>query len=152
MNKIGTQWRKVMCKEWNKRRERLQKTLEVNVANLVNHMGCAAFSVPVLNKTATLTLTQDTVPKNINGTIVEALYEKALLLACERIADSDQTYEEATTANFWAERFLDQASDGIGNEKLAAEFVKRSGKTQHASDCATSCSPAERPSTCDCDE
>jgi len=36
-------------------------------------------------------------------------------------------------------------------EKLAAAYVELSGKLIHASDCATSCSPAETPGRCDCD-
>lgn len=35
--------------------------------------------------------------------------EAALRLACERIADSDQTYEEAKTADDWMQHFLEAA-------------------------------------------
>lgn len=41
--------------------------------------------------------------------------------------------------------------DGSAAEVLAGYWIKSSGKTQHASDCATSCSPAMCPGPCDCD-
>ena len=34
----------------------------------------------------------------------------ALTKACERIADGHQTYEEAATAEMWADRFLSEAN------------------------------------------
>lgn len=37
-------------------------------------------------------------------------------------------------------------------EKLAAAYIRISGKENHASDCATSCAPGETPGPCDCDE
>lgn len=37
-------------------------------------------------------------------------------------------------------------------EQKATRFVRESGKQIHASDCATSCAPAEEPGPCDCDE
>jgi hypothetical protein len=40
---------------------------------------------------------------------------------------------------------------GLLREELAAAYIKASGKTAHASDCATSCAPAEDPGPCDCD-
>lgn len=36
-------------------------------------------------------------------------------------------------------------------EELAGEYVAASGKSVHASDCSTSCAPAELPKECDCD-
>ena len=36
------------------------------------------------------------------------------------------------------------------NEKLADAYIRLSGKKIHASDCATSCAPAETPGECDC--
>jgi hypothetical protein len=36
--------------------------------------------------------------------------ERALMLACERIADGPQTYGEADTAEGWLERFISQAA------------------------------------------
>ena len=36
------------------------------------------------------------------------------------------------------------------HEPLAVLYALLSGKTAHASDCATSCAPAELPSPCDC--
>jgi hypothetical protein len=36
-------------------------------------------------------------------------------------------------------------------EVLAVGYQAISGKAYHASDCATSCAPAEKPSACDCD-
>ncbi len=36
-------------------------------------------------------------------------------------------------------------------EQKAMRLVKESGKAIHASDCATSCAPAEEPGPCDCD-
>lgn len=38
----------------------------------------------------------------------------------------------------------------IDNEVLADLYIKASGKTIHASDCATSVAPAETPGPCDC--
>ena len=38
----------------------------------------------------------------------------------------------------------------INNEVLAALYIQASGTTHHASDCATSCAPAETPGPCDC--
>ena len=35
-------------------------------------------------------------------------------------------------------------------ERLADAYIKLSGKDAHASDCATSCAPAEDPHPCDC--
>lgn len=35
-------------------------------------------------------------------------------------------------------------------EKLAEAYIKLSGKTEHASDCATSNAPAKDPAPCDC--
>lgn len=35
-------------------------------------------------------------------------------------------------------------------ERLADAYIKLSGKDEHASDCATSCAPAEDPRPCDC--
>jgi len=35
-------------------------------------------------------------------------------------------------------------------EEKATRLIKESGKTAHASDCATSCAPAEEPGPCDC--
>ena len=37
-------------------------------------------------------------------------------------------------------------------EQKAARLVVESGKTTHASDCATSIAPAEEPGPCDCEE
>ncbi len=79
------------------------------MANLINHTGSSGFTIPLLNGASTLTVRQNNDPEKHKGTIAEALYEKALLLACKRIADSGQTYEEAATAKMWAERFLEQA-------------------------------------------
>lgn len=50
-----------MWEKGNKERERLEKLLEVNVANLVNHIGCAEFSISILDRTATLTLTRNNI-------------------------------------------------------------------------------------------
>ncbi len=36
------------------------------------------------------------------------------------------------------------------HEKLADAYAKLSGRTEHASDCATSCAPARCPGPCDC--
>lgn len=40
--------------------------------------------------------------------------KRALRLACERIADSDQTYEEANTSEGWEEVFISRAIHGEG--------------------------------------
>ncbi len=37
-------------------------------------------------------------------------------------------------------------------EQKAMRLARESGKTVHASDCATSCAPAEEPGPCDCNE
>jgi len=37
-------------------------------------------------------------------------------------------------------------------EKLAEAYIKLSGKTEHASDCATSNAPAKDPAPCEYDE
>lgn len=58
-----------MWEKGNKERERLEKLLEVNVANLVNHIGCTEFSISILDRTATLTLTRNNIKteKENNG-------------------------------------------------------------------------------------
>ena len=45
-----------------------------------------------------------------------------------------------------------EAADEIERlrEELAAAYVKLSGRTEHASDCATSNAPAKDPGPCDC--
>lgn len=45
-----------------------------------------------------------------------------------------------------------QAKIGELRELLAAAYIELSGSSDHASDCATSDSPAYTPSKCDCDE
>lgn len=44
--------------------------------------------------------------------------EQALLLACQRIADSAQTYEEANTAEGWCEVFIQKAESEKKTEPL----------------------------------
>jgi hypothetical protein len=39
----------------------------------------------------------------------------------------------------------------MDREQKAEWYKRQSGKTAHASDCATSCAPAEEPGPCDCD-
>lgn len=41
----------------------------------------------------------------------EKILREALVLACERIADGPQEYHEANTAEGWAERFINQATE-----------------------------------------
>ena len=41
--------------------------------------------------------------------------------------------------------------NSMSNEQLAWHYIQQSGKTVHASDCATSVAPAMRPGPCDCD-
>lgn len=38
----------------------------------------------------------------------------------------------------------------VDNEELADLYIAASGKRAHASDCATSAAPANRPGPCDC--
>jgi hypothetical protein len=40
----------------------------------------------------------------------------------------------------------------INNEILADKYIELSGKEVHASDCDTSCAPAEIPGPCNCNE
>lgn len=40
-----------------------------------------------------------------------AVQKRALELACERIADSDQKYHEATTGDEWVKRFMEEAQN-----------------------------------------
>ena len=47
-------------------------------------------------------------------------------------------------------RELEDERDAL-REKLADAYVRASGSAVHASDCATSCAPAEDPGPCDCD-
>ena len=44
-----------------------------------------------------------------NHTTPPEILERALLLACERIADSAQSYEEANTPEGWCEEFIHRA-------------------------------------------
>ncbi len=43
------------------------------------------------------------------------------------------------------------AIEGMDREQKADMYVRLSGKSLHASDCATSLAPAEEPGPCDCD-
>jgi hypothetical protein len=48
-------------------------------------------------------------PTKRNGKADPAILKRALLLACERIADSPQSYEEANTPDGWFEEFTKRA-------------------------------------------
>jgi len=47
-------------------------------------------------------------------------------------------------------KYLEKETSGL-REKLADAYKELSGKTNHASDCATSQAPGETPDRCDCD-
>ena len=71
------------------------------------------------------------------------------------IAAHEALVEEYLDANpdvSWEEAYditADYAWDRV-REAMADLYVRLSGKTIHASDCATSCAPAEMPGPCDC--
>lgn len=50
-----------------------------------------------------------------------ATLQRALLLACDRIADGPQQYHEANTAEGWAEVFTDAATSGRTVEQVIAD-------------------------------
>ena len=49
-----------------------------------------------------------------------AIQSRALLLACERIADGPQEYHEANTPEGWAEVFMEAARDGKTTDEVLA--------------------------------
>lgn len=48
------------------------------------------------------------------------IYKRALLLACERIADGPQQYHEANTPEGWAELFVQAARSGQSTDEVLA--------------------------------
>ena len=89
-----------MCKRWNEKRERLEKILEINVANLINHTGSSGFTLSILNGTSTITVKQDIIPRNCKNCALSELVGENLL--CEEdgyTQDPDATPDCFTTNN-----------------------------------------------------
>ncbi len=76
--------------------------------------------------------------------------EEMAVATVRTMADESLHPEDHTALVVLLDRLCATRAANIDNEVMQAEYIKLSGRDDHASDCSVNWAPAELPKPCDC--